>query len=205
VKQGESVESLAAHRGLFPETIWDAPENDDLRQQRGDPHVLKAGDRIFIPRIEPKTESASTGQPAEFVVNLPKSRLQLKLAVGDEPRKNQPYVLTIDGKEERGTTDGGGLIDHPIDPRVVSVKLTVGEGDDRADYTLDLRALDPVAELSGAQGRLNNLGYDAGPVDGMMGPRTRGALCAFQRDSSLSVTGELDQATRDKLKQLYGC
>jgi peptidoglycan hydrolase-like protein with peptidoglycan-binding domain len=50
-----------------------------------------------------------------------------------------------------------------------------------------------------AQERLNLLGYEAGPADGVMGPRTRSALRAFQREADLPVTGELD---RDVLAQL---
>lgn len=46
---------------------------------------------------------------------------------------------------------------------------------------------DLVAE---SQRKLNALGYDAGSVDGQMGPRTRRAIAAFQGDAGLPVTGE---------------
>ncbi len=45
------------------------------------------------------------------------------------------------------------------------------------------------------QNRLNALGYDAGPADGMFGPRTRTALKTFQTDHQLSPTGRLDDHT----------
>lgn len=41
------------------------------------------------------------------------------------------------------------------------------------------------------QQALNALGYDAGPVDGLMGPRTRAGLRAFQRTQGLEADGEL--------------
>ena len=44
-----------------------------------------------------------------------------------------------------------------------------------------------------AQGLLNDLGYDAGPEDGLMGPSTRSAIEAFQRDKGFAVDGELDE------------
>lgn len=44
-----------------------------------------------------------------------------------------------------------------------------------------------VAEI---QRLLNERGYDAGPVDGAMGSRTREAIRAFQRDSGLPQSGE---------------
>lgn len=44
-----------------------------------------------------------------------------------------------------------------------------------------------------AQTLLNRLGYNAGPTDGLMGPRTRSAVRSFQRAHDLSVTGEVNQ------------
>ncbi len=50
-----------------------------------------------------------------------------------------------------------------------------------------------------AQEKLIELGYDAGDVDGTMGPRSRGALRTFQDVNGLPVTGELDDATVARL------
>lgn len=41
------------------------------------------------------------------------------------------------------------------------------------------------------QQALSELGFDAGPVDGLMGPRTRAGLRAYQRANDLSADGEL--------------
>jgi hypothetical protein len=49
------------------------------------------------------------------------------------------------------------------------------------------------------QVRLRDLGHDPGPVDGISGPRTQGALMAFQRQAGLPATGTLDQETRAAL------
>jgi peptidoglycan hydrolase-like protein with peptidoglycan-binding domain len=46
-----------------------------------------------------------------------------------------------------------------------------------------------------AQSRLATLGFDPGTADGLMGPRTRAAIRAYQRQSALPVTGALDAAT----------
>ncbi|HRP77055.1 MAG TPA: peptidoglycan-binding protein [Rhodocyclaceae bacterium] len=40
------------------------------------------------------------------------------------------------------------------------------------------------------QRELNRLGFDAGPVDGLMGARTRSAIHAYQRDNNLLVDGQ---------------
>jgi localization factor PodJL len=41
------------------------------------------------------------------------------------------------------------------------------------------------------QAKLNRLGYDAGEADGLMGPRTRGAIRAYQKDAGLAADGRL--------------
>jgi len=54
--------------------------------------------------------------------------------------------------------------------------------------------------VSDIQQTLNGLGYDAGPVDGLLGRRTRAAIRAYQSDAGLEVTGEPDAAF---LQSLY--
>ncbi len=57
----------------------------------------------------------------------------------------------------------------------------------------------PNLDIRGGQAALLLLGFDPGPVDGMIGPRTRAALVAFQRKRRYAVTGKLDQRTIDYL------
>ena len=42
------------------------------------------------------------------------------------------------------------------------------------------------------QHTLNDLGFDAGPTDGLIGPRTREAIRRFQLSESRSTTGMID-------------
>jgi putative peptidoglycan binding protein len=56
-------------------------------------------------------------------------------------------------------------------------------------------------QLQQAQEQLSRLGYDPGVADGVYGPRTRQALEAFQGTQGLSVTGILDEATRQALER----
>jgi membrane-bound lytic murein transglycosylase B len=58
-------------------------------------------------------------------------------------------------------------------------------------------------ELVALQTRLNSLGYDAGEPDGVMGPKTRAALRAYQASTGLVADGYPDNQTqRALLKQL---
>lgn len=56
---------------------------------------------------------------------------------------------------------------------------------------------DPVVRQ--IQGILQERGYAPGPLDGVLGKKTREALRRFQRDHHLSVTGEIDPATKSVL------
>ena len=54
------------------------------------------------------------------------------------------------------------------------------------------RAEAPLADpatVSDLQLRLKTLGYDPGPADGQLGPKTRAAIRAYQRDTGLKADG----------------
>ncbi|TXH39945.1 MAG: peptidoglycan-binding protein [Burkholderiaceae bacterium] len=57
----------------------------------------------------------------------------------------------------------------------------------------------PDATVQAIQRKLNELGYDAGSADGLMGTKTSSAILAFQRDSGLSPDG---RASADLLAKL---
>jgi peptidoglycan hydrolase-like protein with peptidoglycan-binding domain len=50
-----------------------------------------------------------------------------------------------------------------------------------------------------AQQTLRELGYKPGPVDGVVGPRTKSALAQYQRAERIKVTGQLDSETMARL------
>jgi hypothetical protein len=51
-----------------------------------------------------------------------------------------------------------------------------------------------------AQAELGRLGYNPGPIDGVIGPRTAGAIRAFQRAQRLPETGSLTPETLGRLR-----
>ena len=81
-------------------------------------------------------------------------------------------------------------------------KLYVGKR--REEYVLNLGHMDPLNELIGIQKRLNNLGFHCGPANGVLGPRTTDALKTFQKKHNLPESGEADEATKNKLTEVYG-
>jgi peptidoglycan hydrolase-like protein with peptidoglycan-binding domain len=54
-------------------------------------------------------------------------------------------------------------------------------------------------QVRSAQQALKDKGFDPGPADGVMGPRTRAAVSDFQKKEGLKVTGRLDADTNAKL------
>jgi N-acetylmuramidase/Putative peptidoglycan binding domain len=62
----------------------------------------------------------------------------------------------------------------------------------------------PDLEIRSAQLRLTFLGFDPHGVDGVVGERTRAAVIAFQKQQGLSVTGELDDETKQALQAAAG-
>ncbi|MBI2527939.1 MAG: peptidoglycan-binding protein [Candidatus Rokubacteria bacterium] len=76
--------------------------------------------------------------------------------------------------------------------------LAVSEA--RPDLSTRTRPVPPKPRFVGdAQRALHDLGYRPGPIDGIVGPRTRAALTRFQRAEGLLATGRLDPETMVRL------
>lgn len=200
VRKGECIESIAFEHGLRWQSLWDDPQNAELKRVRQDPNVLLEGDRLRIPSIRPKSSDVPSDQRHQFRRKGVPSvlRLVLKDALG-KAIANSPYVLDVDGTVHRGNTNASGEVQAPIAPDAKSGKLIVGEGIDALKYELQLGHVQPGIDTKGVQQRLNNLGYACGAVDGVLGPRTRGALRRFQTAHELPESGSVDSATADRL------
>ncbi|MGD8451087.1 MAG: peptidoglycan-binding protein [Phycisphaerae bacterium] len=205
VREGECISSIANETGHFWETIWNEGANAELREAREDPNVLLPGDRVTVPEIRPKQESGESEMRHRFVRRGEPTNFRLRVLENGEPRANEPWTAEIDGQAERsGTTDAEGKLEFPVSPRVREARVRVGEGNNQRTYRLGFRHLDPLSAVQGVQQRLSNLGFDCGPADGDLGPRTRRAITAFQAREEIEQTGEPDEATRNRLRDAYG-
>jgi hypothetical protein len=197
--------SIAAKHRIQWEALWGLPENAPLRNARKDPYVLFPGDKVFIPGIRLKEIPCPTDKRHDFVKQNAMEQLRIVLTdEDDKPIASESYVLEIDGLTRlEGKTDPSGAIREMIPPDAVKGRLLVGEGDAQREYFVGLGRIDPVDKLSGAQGRLLNLGYYEGVVDGIPGPLTTTALLVFQEKYNLPPTGKNDEATQAKLKEIF--
>lgn len=99
-------------------------------------------------------------------------------------------VLKVTGTPSRpNIIDISGVVAGPRSI-VVTVKDSLGQGDSIA-ITVEQLEVSPNI-ITRAQQELKTRGFDPGPPDGVMGPRTRGALKAFQKANKLRESGEID-------------
>jgi len=201
IDNGESIPSVAKDNGFFWETLWNHAENSELKQKRKNPNILLAGDEVFVPELELKEESKPTEQRHKFKRKGDPVKFKLQLLMMGEPRANEDYVLDIDGKLITGKTDGAGKLEQFVPGNAKGGRVLLGGG--KESYPVRIGHLDPVEEISGMQQRLNNLGFTCGPEDGELNDATKAALAAFQARYKLNATGEPDDPTKAKLKELH--
>lgn len=206
VEQGECISSIAFENGFKWETLWNDPGNAALKSARKDPNVLLPGDKVHIPEVRVRTESCATDSKHQFVRAAATEVFRVVLLDKDgKPRKSLPYSLRIEGQPPKaGKTDGSGAIEETIAPNAREGELFVFEDDLVEHYALQLGGIDPPNAISGVQARLNNLGFSCGEVDGQMGPLTAAAIGKFQASQNLTVTGDLDESTRNALVSKHG-
>ncbi len=260
VETGDCISSIAHEHGFFWETIWNHPQNAELKSKRKDPNILQEGDVAHIPDLTLKQETRATDKRHKFVRKGAPAKLRFRImeeplpekakpgaggapagvggggsfldkvvgaaqqAIGlptaggstkefeepdpeplereDKPRKNVPYVVLIDGKVTTGNTDGDGRIELSIPPNAQSGTLTLDPGTLKERVIpLNLGHLNPINVVSGVTQRLNNLGFPCG--DGSDEEALAAALKAFQEKNGLEVTGNIDDVTRNKLRDLH--
>ena len=205
VKQGEHLSQIARKYGFRNYLIiWDHANNAALKKLRQDPNILFPGDSLYIPDRTPKTVPGDTGMTHRFQVYIPK--LELRIALLDyceQPIQGAACNLDVEGEVTPLTTDGKGAVRKPIPADSEDGAVRVEALD--LDLAIAIGDLDPVEEDSGVRARLINLAYDAGPKGFDDEGEFRSSVEEFQCDHGLKVTGKVDGATRDKLREVYGC
>lgn len=204
VKEDEQLLAiLLRERGRIDvEAITGDPKNEALFQSRTD-LVLRAGDALWLPDEPPtpRVEKVAAGQLHRFQIKGRTRPFHIVLKSPDgKALADTPYELVIDGRAFTGTTEGDGSLRARVPSDATQADLRIGGSWQR----LRVGGLDPIHTIKGIQGRLYNLGYAPGPIDGEGSSMTTSAIAAFQGDQSLTSNGRLDDATRDAIEQAYG-
>jgi hypothetical protein len=218
VLEGEHLAGIAAQHGFHAiDAIWDHPENKELKDVRKNPHILVAGDRVFIPDAEEKEEVAATQQRTVFTL----AGLGLELHVKVHNQGFEPFKGDVDLKALGRTTAmtaKGDTFEAFLDPtaKLAELQFPVSKTErKRPPITLEPGRLDPIETLTGQQQRLNNLGYFAGFVKtaatdpkklDQQDPQLFWAVQEFQCDhiKPEEADGIPGKKTLDKLKEVYG-
>lgn len=74
------------------------------------------------------------------------------------------------------------------------------ETEGRSRFDSELLTPSPDATVKAVQSRLNELGYNAGAADGLLGRKTRAAILAFQRDSGITADGVANASLLQQLE-----
>jgi len=203
VKPGDCISSIAFDHGFFPDTVWNYPDNAELKKLRGDPNVLLPGDIVVVPDLRPKVVSEPTNEVYKFRRKGVPEKLRVQFKLNHRPRANEPYSLEVEGKiiQTGKTTDSEGRIECGIPPNARNIRVLFNDG--KEAHQLNAGSLNPIEEMSGVQGRLKNLGYYEGPVDGKTSSALEESLRTFQKEKNLEGNGALNEATRAAIKQAY--
>jgi hypothetical protein len=200
VQPGDCMQSIAYEHGFVWKTLWNLPDNAELKRRR-DPNVLLPGDRVTIPEIRLREEARPTDQRHRFRLLGAPSLFRLRfLDDKQQPRSGVAYVLMIDGQTTSGSLDAQGSLDVSIPSNASRGTIRLQTDPDPETYPLNFGHLDPDSSPTGVRGRLNNLGFSCAS-DGDWDEDLRGAITRFQMARNLQPTGQLDDQTRQALKQ----
>ncbi len=211
VKQGEHVSRIATDCGFTDyRSIWDYPENAELRKQRQNPNILFPGDQLIIPEKENKEVPGGTEQRHRFEARIQKLKLRVVLRDASErPIGSVKCDLRLENQVLQVAADARGQIELVIPATAERAELAITDpGTPLSGVPLPIKIghLDPLDELSGQMGRLSNLGYFAGAIEGEHDEmQFRSAVEEFQCEHGLKVDGICGPATQAKLKEIYGC
>jgi hypothetical protein len=204
IKQGEDLHSVCRKYGLTAEKFEGFGANSELWSKTRDSEILHPGDHLELPEVEAKSEAAKTESRTRFRAKFQgKVEIVLRLVDIEGPRSSLDYELDVDGLLIQGQTDGDGQLRAKIPIDAHSATLTVASTGEV--YAVRIAHLNPIATLSGAKQRLNHLGYFDGEIDESESADFNLALCRFQEDQDLTVSGQYDDPTRSKLVAEHGC
>jgi N-acetylmuramoyl-L-alanine amidase len=209
VAQGDCLSSISKKFGFSDwRTIYNHASNAEFRRLRPNPNLIYPGDQVFIPDSDTKTEPAATDAWHDFKVEGQKTFVRVRMLDGDMTTlSGKKYRMEYDGKCIEGTLSDSGLVEEEVAADCADAKLTLFLDDDtsRPGVLWDVRLghLDPVDKPTGIQARLRNLGFNPGPIDGIIGPLTQAAIRGFQYRFGLAVDGIAGPITQAKLKEAH--
>lgn len=181
----EWLEKIAHSLHFDAKKAWDDAGNKTLRDNHPDHNLLCKGHILEVPEVQQKEVDGATDTTHKFKVKgKATAKLNLKLEHHVDSPLEEEYELEIGGKTFKGTSTKGEIKHEiPISSDVGVLRLTK-RNVELTVHVGDLNELVPWAKkqckTKGAQARLNNLAFNSGSVDGIIGRRTRRATKRYQ-------------------------
>lgn len=202
-RDGDCVVSIAFEEGFYPATIWDHPENERLKAERGDPHVLMPGDVVYVPDRRVKTAAAATDATHRFRRRGVPHFMRVRLCMLERPLAEVDCTVEVDAlPPETHRTDADGWLTVGIPPNARVATITLPSG---SSYTIDLGRLAPADTVAGTLGRLHRLGLYRGRIEEELTPQAEEAIRSFQETHGISpADGRPNPDTARTLKALAG-
>jgi hypothetical protein len=187
------------------DAMWQHPENAELRQVRPDPGVLAPTDVVHVPDAPARVfDGLLTRREHTLMVELPLPTLRLVLLrPGGIPYAAHACTADFDDARTRSVADSEGTVTLELGPFTNAVALAF----DRHAVELAIAQLQPVEATAGWHARLENLGYQPGPLHGDTPAdayAVRSAIEELQCDHGLTVDGVMGPKTRAALLAAHG-
>ena len=164
--------------------------------------VQRIQQNIGVPWTEPTVDTFKDGDPATPVTGIALTMMATfdvlqcaaargaNLVITDEPTFFDHFdkLDVLEAEHDSVTAAKRAFIrDH----RIVVVRMH--------DHWHRRRPEPMATDVRSMQMALKDKGFDPGPTDGVMGPRTRAALMDYQKKEGLTPTGRWDSETAAKL------
>lgn len=203
VKEGDYLIKIAQDYGFNDyRSIWDHPQNTELKLKRKSANAIYPGDSLFIPDKDPTERYYATGQ--RHVIQLRPNPDILRIvfkSIEDEPITDTECTLKVGSESYALITNSNGLVAELIPRDATQGKLSILD----REFQIQIGELDPVDTDMGQKSRLTNLGYYLGPLDIDDEEQLKSAVEEFQCDQGLNVTGVCDAQTQAALTKAHGC
>jgi len=157
--------------------------------------AIAADDKTEAQKAADKVET--TKEKAAEKVERAEDKAQRKVEKAEDKAEKKAEEATDKTTGTKETLkDKATHAKESMKEKVADMKDKVRGKRDRAAMRGDRMS---TTDARAAQEALKTQGFDPGPVDGRVGPRTKAAIMDYQKKNDLPVTGMLDDATMARL------
>lgn len=212
IRESDCILSVAFEHGLHWETLWNHPDNVEVKKRRKYPEMILPGDRLTIPPIERGEVEAAPETRHRFMRKGVPAKVRLRFVLEEPADEQEPMGGKVANPDDlhASSEDEDPLPPPPVEPRddvpywlVIDGKTTEGRTDSNGEVSFFIPPNAQSGKIVLEPGAENETTFTLGL--GRLGPLTevRGIQ---QRLTNLGIaagelsdewTPELEEAVRD--------